>query len=258
MPSPHVSKYHAIYVVLRQRILDGELAPGTQLRPQQALADEFGVTLMTLRQAVAALERDGLIWAARGKGTFVADQPIDISVGNLSSFAEQMRTAGIEMTTEVLGIEVVDTVEAARAALALETSGELYCLTRRRRTGGVPIALQRSYMERGVVLVEPGAELMDDSLYDSIRAKTGWRVAEAQESVTAIGLTPEDAASLETASGCPALLSIRTSINQFGRPFLYDEAVLVGGRCSIIANRTSERLSLQYGVADSGPSDPSF
>ena len=248
MSSPHVPKYHAIYVVLRQRILDGELEPGARLRPQQELADEFGVTLMTLRQAVAALEQEGLIWAARGKGTFVADRPIDIRVGNLSSFAEQMRSAGIEMTTDVLGFEIVDAADAPSAALALEAEDELCCITRRRRTGGMPIGLQRSFMERGVGPVEPINELVGDSLYDSIRARTGWTVSAAQESVTAIGLTSEDAEILETATGHPALLSIRASINQFGRPFLYDEAILVGGRCSLVANRTSERLSLQYDV----------
>ena len=56
MPTPAVPKYQAIYLVLRQRILDGELAPGSRLASQQELANEFGVTVMTLRQAIAALE----------------------------------------------------------------------------------------------------------------------------------------------------------------------------------------------------------
>ncbi len=101
-----VPKYQAIYSVLRQQILDGDYAAGSKLPPQQELADSFGVTLMTLRQAIAALESDGLVWAARGKGTFVSDRPVDISLGNLSSFAEQMRAAGVPLETEVLTIDV--------------------------------------------------------------------------------------------------------------------------------------------------------
>ncbi len=54
---------------------------------------------------------------------------------------------------------------------------------------------------------------------------------------------------LDAPAGEPALLSLRTSINQFGAPFLYDEAVLVGARTAIAANRTSSRLSLDYGIA---------
>ncbi len=250
MSSPQIPKYQAIYSVLRQRILDGDFAAGAQLPPQQELADEFGVTLMTLRQAISTLESDGLVWAARGKGTFVADQPIDISVGNLSSFAQQMRSAGVNMTTDNLTIATLSAIDHPAAAAALETEGELCCLTRRRRTDATPISLQRSYMARDIGLLEPGLGLVGESLYDAIEAMTGWTVAHARESITAVSLSSEDAALLETDDEHPAILSIRTSINQFDRPFLYDEAVLVGGRCAIVADRSSERLSLQYGLAD--------
>ena len=54
MSSPQVPKYQAIYSLLRQRILDGEFAPGSQLPPQAELAASFKVTLMTLRQAIGA------------------------------------------------------------------------------------------------------------------------------------------------------------------------------------------------------------
>ncbi len=250
MSSPQVPKYQAIYAVLRQQILDGEFAAGSRLPPQQELADGFGVTLMTLRQAVSALESDGLVWAARGKGTFVADQPIDISVGNLSSFAQQMRSAGVDMSTDNLSIAAVAAAEMPAAAAALETESELCCLTRRRRSGTTPISLQRSYLTKEVGLLDPEADPVGDSLYDAIEALTGWVVAQARESITAVSLSPEDAELLQTEPDHPAILSIRTSINQFDRAFLYDEAVLVGGRCSIVADRSSDRLSLHYGLTN--------
>jgi DNA-binding GntR family transcriptional regulator len=59
-------------------------------------------------------------------------------------------------------------------------------------------------------------------------------------------LESEDARLLACEPGHPALLSIRTSINQFGQPFLYDEALLVGGRSVIEADRTTDRLSLSF------------
>ena len=248
MASPQVPKYQAIHTVLRRRILDGEYPAGSQLPPQQELADEFGVTLMTLRQAISRLDADGLVWAARGKGTFVADRPVDISVGNLSSFAEQMRSAGVSMSTDVLNVEIVAAAAASRAAAALGAEADLWCLTRRRRADGVTISLQRSYMVQGVAPIEPGGDLPGESLYEAIEASTGWIVAEARESITAVELDAADAAVLDTAVGHPAILSLRTSINQFGRPFLYDEALLVGGRCWIAADRTSDRLSLEYGL----------
>lgn len=248
MPSPQVPKYQAIYGVLREQILGGELEPGSQLPPQQEMASTFGVTLMTLRQAIAALEADGLVWAARGRGTFVVDRPVDITLSNLSSFAQQMSAAGVELSTEVLSIESAVGDAADRAAAALESADAIVCITRRRTTAGTPFALQRSYLVAGAGVVEPGGHLGGESLYEAIEAATGWTISQANESITAVGLDAGDADSLEAAAGAPALRSVRTSIDQFGRPFLYDEVVLVGERASIAANRTSDRLSLDYGV----------
>ncbi len=243
-----VPKYQAIYLVLRQRILDGELAPGSQLPSQQELADEFAVTVMTLRQAVAALENEGLLWAARGKGTFVADKPVDVRVGNLSSFAEQMNSAGMDLSTDVLAIDTISAAEHPDASAALETTESLSRILRLRRVEGVPISLQRSFLVADTVSLDPELGLSGHSLYEAIEESTGWQIAEAKEIVTAVGIDSDDAALLETDTGHPAILSIRTSIQQFGRPFLYDEALLVGGRCSLAADRSADRLAIEYTV----------
>src|SRR5439155_2125725 len=51
-----VPRYSQIAEALRRQILDGALAPGTRLDNQRRLACQFGVTLMTLRQALTVLE----------------------------------------------------------------------------------------------------------------------------------------------------------------------------------------------------------
>ncbi len=236
-------KYQTIHAALRQQILSGELTAGSQLPPQQEMAEQFGVTLMTLRQAIGALESEGLVWAARGKGTFVADTPVDLPLDNLSSFSAQMRAAGIEMTTEILAIDDVSATDRRDAAAALDTDGTLTRITRRRSADRLAFALQRSYLRRSTIAHDT---LGNTSLYDAIEAATGWVVAEARESIAAVALDGDDAAMVDAETGHPAILSIRTSINQYGQPFLYDEALLVGGRCTITADRRSDRLSLSY------------
>lgn len=248
MPSPSVPKYQHIYAVLTQRILDGEYAPGEKLVPQQELADSFGVTLMTLRQAVLALQRDGLVWAARGKGTFVAERPVDISLGNLSSFAQQMRASGVELRTEILHVDSIAAPDHLKAASALELNTEMCCVTRRRSAGAEPFSLQRSYLAKDLGVVDQdGYE--GESLYDAIRDVTGWVVAGAKESLEAVLLSSHDAEILSARAGDPALRSVRVSINQFQDPYLYDEALLVSARCTMTADRTADRLSLRYDVS---------
>lgn len=58
---------------LRSYIVEGGYARGVRLPPERHLTDELGMTRATLRKALDALERDGVIWRHVGKGTFVAD-----------------------------------------------------------------------------------------------------------------------------------------------------------------------------------------
>lgn len=60
-------------VRLRSYISEGGFGQGVRLPPERHLTDELGMSRSTLRRALDALERDGLIWRHVGKGTFVAD-----------------------------------------------------------------------------------------------------------------------------------------------------------------------------------------
>jgi CheY-like chemotaxis protein len=70
-----VLKYQSIAVDLRDRIARGELKPGQQLPASASLAKQYGVALMTVRQALALLEQEGAVEARHGAGTFVVDGP---------------------------------------------------------------------------------------------------------------------------------------------------------------------------------------
>jgi len=59
-----------VVVDLRQRILSGELAPGTPLR-QEALAEELGVSRIPLREAVRLLSSEGLVDLQPHRGAYV-------------------------------------------------------------------------------------------------------------------------------------------------------------------------------------------
>lgn len=65
--------YAQVAAVLRQRIRSGAWRPGAQLPTLESLSAEFGVARVTLRQALGLLEREGLIWRRRGRGTFVTE-----------------------------------------------------------------------------------------------------------------------------------------------------------------------------------------
>ena len=71
----HVPKYAQIADVFRQRIARGIWARGLRLPANELLAAEFGVSRVTIRQAVELLARDGIIEAQQGRGTFITGTP---------------------------------------------------------------------------------------------------------------------------------------------------------------------------------------
>ena len=71
----HVPKYAQIADIFRQRIVRGIWAQGLRLPANEVLAAEFGVSRVTVRQAVDLLARDGIIEAQQGRGTFITGRP---------------------------------------------------------------------------------------------------------------------------------------------------------------------------------------
>src|SRR3989441_2479428 len=98
-----VPRYHRIAESLRDRIHAGRLTPGTRLDNQRQLAKSFGVTLMTLRQALEVLELENLIARRHGLGTFVAAPSIDYDILQLRRFAGDLSAQGEHVTTRLLG-----------------------------------------------------------------------------------------------------------------------------------------------------------
>ena len=77
---------------LRGFISEGGYAGGGRLPPERHLSDQLGLSRATLRKALDALERDGLIWRHVGKGTFVADgaPPKAVQPGLLVDLGRQL------------------------------------------------------------------------------------------------------------------------------------------------------------------------
>ncbi|MCB9423261.1 MAG: GntR family transcriptional regulator [Ardenticatenaceae bacterium] len=74
-----VPAYYQIALDLRQRISGGEWRAGNKLPAEPELAEQYNVSRMTLRQAMAELVKEGILVRQRGAGTFVDQGYIHIS-----------------------------------------------------------------------------------------------------------------------------------------------------------------------------------
>jgi GntR family transcriptional repressor for pyruvate dehydrogenase complex len=101
-------------------ISSGRLAAGTRLPPEHAMTEALGVSRTTLREAIAALRREGVLVARQGSGTYVAETPairtFRINPAELRSIDDLLRVVELR-----LGMEV----EAASLAAERRTRADL-------------------------------------------------------------------------------------------------------------------------------------
>src|SRR5438445_5932784 len=99
--------YRRIQGTIVKRLELGQLKPGDLVDSERELARIHGVSLMTARHALIALEREGLVVRRRGAGTFVA--PPKIHFNKLMSYTEQMSGRGLAVSSRVLSVGIIHT-----------------------------------------------------------------------------------------------------------------------------------------------------
>jgi GntR family transcriptional regulator len=226
-------RYHRIAETLRQRIRGGEWAPGAPLPNQRRLAREFGVTLMTLRQALELLERDDLITRRHGLGTFVAAPSIDYEITKLRRFAGDLSAQGESVSTRVLDVRPAVADHRVSAALGVPPRARVVMLERLRLVDGHPMSLQRSFMPPRIGEEVLGADLASTPLSQVLEFKLGIVVTRAREAVSAVRLGRREARELACQAGVPAFESERVSFDAGGQPVVFDRVFIPGDRFRI-------------------------
>lgn len=177
-----VPVYVQISDALRERIHSGELRSGSILPPSKALCQKLGITRMTLRQAYAVLEREGILTAQRGRGTFVKRPLIKRTLSQMIGFSEEMRAWGKTPSSRLLAFEKQSPDDPALHFLG---GGPVYRIERLRLADGVPMAVEEVQIP---VSLCPGLERFDfarESLYRVLEHEYRLRFDRCEQIVSA-------------------------------------------------------------------------
>lgn len=112
------SLYARIRDELRAQIVSGVYAPHARLPSESELMAAYGVSRITVRNALAELEKEGVLFKLAGKGVFVSKPKSFQSLGRLQGFAEAMASHGHEIFNDVISIETLPANTAANAEVA--------------------------------------------------------------------------------------------------------------------------------------------
>jgi len=105
-----IPAYHQLARLFRGRIDRGEWRAGEQLATEVELAEDYGVSRSTIRQALAQLADDGYVRREHGKGTF-ASPPSRLVLTDLSlplGLAYRTRAQGLDYRAVARSLAIVE------------------------------------------------------------------------------------------------------------------------------------------------------
>ncbi|MEV6660525.1 GntR family transcriptional regulator [Nocardia fluminea] len=214
MPAPlrdsAVPKHEQLRAILLQKCTR-ELQPGDLLTSERNLMQDYGVSRITVREAVGQLVNEGYLVRVRGKGTFVAHRPVQSRL-HLASFTEEMRALGHHPTTLVLVAEEAIAPEATARALRLPQGALAYHVRRLRLADDDPISVDDAWFNPELV---PGLISHDltGSIYRTTADRYGRPIERAVQTVDAQAAEAGVAALLGVKKGAPVLHFDRVSFS---------------------------------------------
>jgi len=125
---------------MKRRIDEGIYPSGVQLPSEPELANEFGVSRGTLREALGILEKEGKISRKHGIGSFV-ETPAKVLAGieKLESLVSTIRRAGFKAEDKVLSIYESSISAAIADKLKVEPKSKCFVIESLRYADGVPV-----------------------------------------------------------------------------------------------------------------------
>lgn len=216
-----VPLYYQLESILRDKITSGELRPGDRLPTEAQLSREYGVSRITVRQALAALVDDGLIERRQGAGTFVLQQTPLKGATPLTGFIEDLIAMGVETSVRVLDVEVVESTAQEASKLGLAPGTPIFQIKRLRYYHNTPFSYVLIYLPEPIGRKLSIEDLTKGSLLKILEEKQHVQLGEAFQVISAALADGHIASLLETTIGAPLLSIERTVYTEKGDPIQY-------------------------------------
>lgn len=209
-----LTKYHQIYLVLREQLQEGRFTDGVPA--EMLLAEQFGVGRVTVRRALEQLVQEGLIVRVAGRGTFptvrrrgaaAATPRGQVRPTRLAGLMENIVSASLSNTVKVLDWRVVEASGQVAEQLQVPAGSKVRKAVRRRSSREGPLSYIVTYvpetLARGIsrqdLASKPILQLLEDA---------GVELGRARQTISARQADAVVARELDVAIGT-ALLSVR-------------------------------------------------
>ena len=208
-----------LYHQMMQRIIadieKGVYPVGSRIPPEHELEQQYQVSRVTVRRALAELTEKGLLERKQGKGTFVSVPHVQQNLKSLHSFHDACRRNGRTPGTRVIRVCETAADETDLEELNLKEGSRVLEILRVRLADGEPVVLEKNHFSMAYTYLEE--EDLSGSLYALLR-EYGTEPAQAVHDISLGFADAEDAEQLGIPAGSPLIRLHETVFDQRGRP----------------------------------------
>lgn len=226
------------HVELREKLRSRfqRMSPNSLIPSARDLAKTYKVSAMTVRQALVALQQEGLIHSVPGLGTYISDHKMSKRL-TFVSFSQEVTDRGMKPSSKVImAIKTKVSDEELAEQLQLKIGDPVYKIERVRFADKIPMALEENYISAELM---PGLldQDLNASLYEIFKNTFEKAVVKAECVVSPVNLNKRQADLLETEIKSAALNFVVVAYDSRGRAL---------ERCSSI--KRGDRYDFKYSI----------
>jgi GntR family transcriptional regulator len=241
--------YQQIAEAIGSLLASGVLPPGYVLPPERVFCAQFGISRMTLRQAMSLLDREGFVNSRRGVGTVVTHRRLSRQQQEALSFSEEIRARGGRPESRLISLDLAIPTPSVRDFFELHEQQKVYEVQRVRLKDGEALALELARLPERLC---PGLDRFDlarSSLYEILEQSYGIRIVACDEEISAEIPNSQQRKLLSLPARTAVLVINRKAYMEDGRPLELTRSVFRGDRYSVIVHAVRKNKSILQGTS---------
>ena len=197
--------YEQIKSLILKQLVDGRWKAGERLPNEFQLGEEFGVSQGTVRKALDAMAREGLLVRQQGKGTYVAEHNPQQSLFRFFHLVSDDQQPELP-ESQVLQVSHQEATAEQREQLWFEPDcGQVFCIFRVRYLSNRPTIAETIIVPAWLIRNNDEAHALPNTAYWYYQRTRGVTVQRVREKLRAVSASEQEAELLGVTPATPLL-----------------------------------------------------